>query len=142
MGIDILLQYEFPLDLLKRNFQLLLGLDENPENITITKDIYQPGITGLEMDSCYLFAISTAIKGEVRQLLELNFHENTNIDMEDLAIQLCKTLHCFCLISDQNVNPYSMFKIDAKGEKHAVLLEGDALDDRDEYIIMSATNID
>ena len=140
MGIDILLQYEFPLDFLKRNFQLLLGLDENPENVVITKDIYQPGLTGLVNDSCYLFVVSTQIGGEVSQLLELNFHENTIIDMEDLAVRLCKKLQCFCLISDQNVNPYSMFKIDANGEKHAVLLEGDALDDRDEFIIMPPKN--
>lgn len=69
----------------------------------------------------------------------MNFHDNTNTDMEGLALRLCKILQCFCLISDQNINLYSMFKIDEKGEKHAVLLEGDALDNRDEFIIMSIT---
>jgi len=69
----------------------------------------------------------------------LNFHDNTNTDMEGLAVRLCKYLQCFCLISDQNINPYSMFKIDEKGEKHAALLEGDALDNRYEFIIISIT---
>ena len=65
MGIDILLQHEFPLDFLKRTFQLLLDLDDNPENIVITKDTYRPGLTGLAKDSCFLFVVSTQIGGEV-----------------------------------------------------------------------------
>jgi len=54
MGIDI---YEFPLDSIKRNLQLLLGLD--PGSITIAKDRNQPGLKGLSEDSCNLFIIST-----------------------------------------------------------------------------------
>ena len=141
MGIDIYLQYEFPLDLIKRNLLLLLDLGEKPERVIIANDYNLPGLKSLKDGSCDLFVQSTQVRGEVSQMLELYFRNGENIDMELLAAQLCNKMHCFCLISDQTVNPYSWIKINRDGSRCTVLLEGDALDDHDEFILMPRENM-
>jgi hypothetical protein len=47
----------------------------------------------------------------------------------------CRRLGCSCLVTDDTLDPHRWILVKPTGKTRVVLLDGDALDDRDEYII-------
>jgi len=56
----------------------------------------------------------------------------------DLASQLCKHAQCAALVADTTVNPYNWFVLDGMGNQTEVLVDGDALNDDDAFVIPDA----
>ncbi|MEM7476015.1 MAG: hypothetical protein AAF483_13560 [Planctomycetota bacterium] len=52
-----------------------------------------------------------------------------------LAIQLCKLAQCFALVADSSPDPYKWVILDGLGNQTEVLVDGDAMDDQDAFII-------
>ena len=57
-----------------------------------------------------------------------------------LARRLSAELACDCLISDDDINPYTMLRVRPTGEIDAVTLEADALD-QDQYVVSSSSAV-
>ena len=47
----------------------------------------------------------------------------------------CRRLNCACLVGDDTIYADRWVLIEPTGKTRVVILDGDALDDRDEYII-------
>jgi len=137
MGIDILLSELFSLELLKATLLKLLDFEQNAESIIVSYDVPSSDLP----NSCQLLVVTSEVKGQMRQLLELYFQNGyiVNVDMVHLVTQLCSELGCSSLISDNELNPYSRIEIGADGKKLEVLLDILALDDNDEYVTLPSS---
>ena len=55
-----------------------------------------------------------------------------------VAMQLCNLAQCAALVSDSTVNPYNWVLLDGLGNQTEMLMDGDALDDHDAFVIPDA----
>jgi len=132
VGADILLDKLFSLEMIRTTFIKLLGVGQSEESVVVGHDVERLNVPS----SCRLLVIANETKGQMCQMLELYFRKSYDADMdiEQLVVNLCSELDCDSLISDDDVNPFSMIKINAKGEVQKVFLDPEALDN-DEYVV-------
>jgi hypothetical protein len=52
-----------------------------------------------------------------------------------LVAEFCRRLHCSCLVQDDSPNPYSAVLVSPTGERQAVFLNAERLDEQEEYVI-------
>ena len=87
--------------------------------------------------STLLVVIFSPVYGQVSLLLE-SFFQPTYFEQVipvEMARKLCNALSCFCLISDNDVNPYSMFKVNSEGAIEKFFLNAEEMNDHNRYVI-------
>jgi hypothetical protein len=88
-----------------------------------------------------LVVVRNRVRGDFRLSVELYPQAKELIERLDglrLMDQLCASLRCKCLISDDSVNPYAMTLVEGPGVRRHVFLEADKLDlDVPEYVLKS-----
>lgn len=82
---------------------------------------------------------NTTIGGDFPTKLSFYIDEEklsiSKMDKLDSVINLCRILNHKILISDNDINPYSMSLVDVDGSVKKVFLDVDKLDDHGEYIV-------
>jgi hypothetical protein len=112
-------------------------------NIPESEIVFTADVITLDADATRQLVVEqTSLDGEFPSRLSLYLFEESLVDTEPMAIaqQLSRNLACQCLMSDDDINPYSWLLVDA-GNVQKVMLDADALDDNDEFIIKKQTQL-
>lgn len=112
-------------------------------NIPKSEIIFTADVVTLDANATRQLVVEqTSLEGEFPSRLSLYLFEESLIDTEPMKIaqQLSRNLSCQCLMADDDINPYTWLLVDADNIQK-VMVDADALDDNDEFIIKKPTQL-
>ncbi|WP_368516964.1 hypothetical protein [Rhizobium sp.] len=121
-------------DLLRRSIAAVLGIDT--DSVDVIHDIAQIA----DMPATCL--VTSGSFDDYSQIISI-YHSNDlpPPPLLDAASQLARLLQRSLLVAnDETTNPYSFILISGTGEPSVVLVDPDALDENDRYVITSYTS--
>jgi hypothetical protein len=108
----------------------------SPAGVLVVDDITESAVSE---DIC-IITEKMPVKGDF--LLKLSIYlldsKLERFNFKAIARKFCSILSCQCLISDDSVNPYSMFLVKESKDIQLVYLEPEQLDENEEYIILTS----
>ena len=118
---------------IREGFSAVLGV--GTEDIVFVEDILE--LSGNVSDEVPVVIERSSIEGDFVQRLDIVLRGDQLWKRDEVnGMRLfCRRLDCSCLVTDDTPDTYRWVLIEPTGKTRVVILDGDALDQRDEYII-------
>ena len=120
-------------DEIREGFSAVLGV--GPEDIVFVEDILE--ISGNVPDEVPVVIEKSRAGGDFPQRLDIVLRGNKlwERDEADNMRFFCRRMSCSCLVGDDTLDPERWVLIEPTGKTRVVIVDGEAIDERDEYII-------
>lgn len=103
-----------------------------PSEVLVVEDIPEHALS----KSIRILCEIQYLEGDFKQMISVYFRDNSlsNLLNFEALGRLCELLECTCLVSDKDINPYSMMLIKKVNKYQTVYLSPELLDE-DKYVI-------